>query len=60
MSLTILDPETNEKYDCENEYETDINKWKKLSVEEINSAAISLYNMSEKRLQKDRNVSDII
>ena len=42
------------------EYETDINKWKKLSVEEINSAAISLYNMSEKRLQKDRNVSDII
>ena len=21
MSLTILDPETNEKYDCENEYE---------------------------------------
>ena len=42
------------------EFESEYDKWKKLSVEEINNAAISLYNMSEKRLQKDRNVSDII
>jgi len=42
------------------EYESDFNKWKNVSTEEINSAAASLYNLSESVLQKDKKASKII
>lgn len=42
------------------EYESDLNKWKQLSVEEINRAATALYNDSENTLQKDKDVAKII
>ncbi len=42
------------------EYENDFNKWKELSVEDINNAATTLYNMSETTLNKNKTVSEII
>lgn len=42
------------------EFESEYDKWKKLSVKEINDAAVSLYKMSENNLQKDKSVSEII
>ncbi len=42
------------------EYESDINKWKELSVEKINSAATSLYEISEDTLLKDSSLSEVI
>ena len=34
-------------------FESDYNKWKQISVEDINNAATSLYNTSEKTLKKE-------
>ena len=42
------------------EYESDYKNWKKLSVEDINNAAASLYKTSEDTLQKDNNLFEII
>jgi hypothetical protein len=42
------------------EYESDIIKWKELSVEKINSAATSLYEISEDTLLKDNSLSEVI
>jgi hypothetical protein len=42
------------------EYESDLNKWRQLSVEEINRAASELYHDSENILQKDKDVAEII
>lgn len=42
------------------EYESDIVKWKELSVEKINSAAASLYEISEVTLLKDNSLSEVI
>ena len=42
------------------EYESDFEKWKKISVEKINNAAIQLYNLSEDKLSKNKNVNEII
>lgn len=42
------------------EYESDLNKWRQISVEEINRVATALYNESEKTLQKDKKVAEII
>jgi len=42
------------------EYESDLNKWSQISVEEINRAATALYNDSENTLQKDKKVAKII
>ena len=41
-------------------YESDMNTWKQLSVEEINSTAASLYRTSEDTLQKDNSLTEII
>ena len=38
----------------------DIIKWKELSVEKINSAATSLYEISEDTLLKDNSLSEVI
>ncbi len=42
------------------EYENDFNKWKELSVEDINNAATTLYKMSETTLEKNKTVFEII
>ena len=42
------------------EYESEIIKWKELSVEKINSAAASLYEISEVTLLKDNSLSEVI
>ena len=41
-------------------FNSDMNQWKKISVEKINNAAKSLYEMSEDILQKDNNLTEII
>ena len=38
----------------------DFEKWKNVSVEKINKAAIELYNLYEHKLSKDKNVNEII
>lgn len=42
------------------EFNSDINQWKKISVEKINKAATSLYKSSEETLQIDNNLMEII
>lgn len=42
------------------EYVSDCNQWQQLSVEEINNAAMILYNRSESILQSDKSLSEII
>jgi len=42
------------------EYESDYDNWEKLSPEEINKAADSLYRISEEKLQNDNNLTEII
>ena len=42
------------------EYQSDMNKWKQLSVKDINRAATTLFNDSENTLQKDKDVAKII
>lgn len=42
------------------EFNSDINQWKKVSVEKINKAASLLYESSEKILQKDNSMKEII
>lgn len=42
------------------EYESEYTNWKKLSVEDINNAAASLYKMSEERLQNNNSLTEII
>jgi hypothetical protein len=42
------------------EYNSDINQWKKVSVDKINKAASSLYESSENILRKDNNLNKII
>ena len=44
----------------DSEYESDFDKWKNTSVEEINKAATQLYNQSESTLLEDKNVKEII
>lgn len=41
-------------------FNSDINQWKKISVDKINNAAKSLYEMSEDILRKDNNLTEII
>ncbi|MBK6828247.1 MAG: hypothetical protein IPG86_15950 [Chitinophagaceae bacterium] len=42
------------------DFNSDINQWKKVSVEKINKAASSLYESSENKLRKDNNLNEII
>ena len=42
------------------EFNADINQWKEVSVDKINKAAFSLYESSEKILQKDNSLNEII
>ena len=42
------------------DFNSDINQWKKVSVEKINKAASSLYESSENKLRKDNSLNDII
>jgi hypothetical protein len=42
------------------EFNSDINQWKKISVDKINNAASSLYESSENVLQKDNSLNKII
>lgn len=42
------------------EYESDYNNWKQISIDDINSAATTLYNTSENTLLKDKNIAEII
>lgn len=42
------------------DYESDLSKWKQLSVEDINNAAESLYKISEEVLHKDNDLVKII
>lgn len=42
------------------DFNSDINQWKKVSVEKINKAASSLYESSENILQKDNSIKEII
>lgn len=42
------------------EFNSDINQWKKISVDKINNAAKSLYKSSENILRKDNNLKEII
>ncbi len=42
------------------EFNSDINKWEKISVDKINNAAKSLYEMSEDKLQKNKKITQII
>jgi len=42
------------------EFNSDINQWKNISVDKINKAAKSLYEMSEDILRKDNNLTEII
>ena len=42
------------------EYESDYTNWKKISAEDINNAAASLYKMSEERLQNNNSLNEII
>ena len=41
-------------------FEADYNKWKQISVEDINNAATSLYNTNEKILARDKNIVEVI
>jgi hypothetical protein len=41
-------------------FNSDINQWKKVSVDKINKAASSLYESSENKLRKDNSLNDII
>ncbi len=41
-------------------YESDYSKWEDVSVEELNDAATTLYDMSEKELLKDKTIAEII
>lgn len=42
------------------DFNSDINQWKKVSVDEINKAASSLYESSENILRKDNSLNEII
>ena len=42
------------------DYESDHNKWKEISVEKINNAAVTLYKTSERLLQKDNSLTEVI
>jgi hypothetical protein len=42
------------------DFKSDINQWKKVSVDKINKAASSLYESSENKLQKDNSLNEII
>lgn len=42
------------------DFNSDINQWKKVSVDKINKAASSLYESSENILRKDNNLNKII
>lgn len=42
------------------DFNSDINQWKKVSVEKINKAASSLYEASEKILRKDNSIKKVI
>lgn len=42
------------------DFNSDINQWKKVSVDKINKAASSLYESSEKILRKDNSINEII
>jgi hypothetical protein len=42
------------------DFKSDINQWKKVSVNKINNAAKSLYESSENILRKDNNLKEII
>ncbi len=42
------------------EYETNYKNWKELSVENINNAAVYLYEKSEESLQENNNLTNII
>lgn len=44
----------------DSEFESDFNKWKKLSVKDINDAAAILYSTSEETLRNDASLSEII
>jgi hypothetical protein len=41
-------------------FKSDINQWKKISVDKINKAASSLYKSSEDILQKDSSLTEVI
>jgi hypothetical protein len=41
-------------------FNSDINQWKKVSVDKINKAASSLYESSENKLRKNNSLNDII
>ncbi len=42
------------------DFTTDINLWKKVSVDKINKAASSLYELNENILRKDNSLNEII
>lgn len=42
------------------DFNSDINQWKKVSVDKINKAASSLYESSENILRKDNSINEII
>jgi len=42
------------------DFNTDMNHWKKVSVEKINKAASFLYESNENILQKDNSLHEII
>lgn len=44
----------------DSEYETDYNKWKQVSVTEINDAASSLYKISEDTLNENNELTEVI
>jgi len=44
----------------DSEYETDYNKWKQVSVIEINDAASSLYKISEDTLNENNELTEVI
>ena len=65
MSLTILDPETNEKYDCENEYEFKIKSFAKKQQfnffeDEVIAFALSLKDELIDELDNTSSKSDKI
>lgn len=48
------------KFIFNSDFNSDINQWKKVSVDKINKAASSLYESNENILQKDNSLNEII